>query len=80
MQRFFHFTITSDAKRQVPKMILERLADEYLWQEQEASNGPMSVKSRAARIKELIEKEVNRRSAQEEFNKILNEKRTNLAS
>lgn len=76
MQRFFHFTITSDARRQIPKMILERLVDEYMWQEQEAHNGPNSVKVRADRVKELIEAEVERRSAKEEFEKIIKEKRS----
>lgn len=74
MQKFFHFTITCDARRQIPKMILERLVEEYLWQENENKKGPLSIKERAARIQQLIMAEVARRNAQEEFNKFLKQK------
>lgn len=74
MQRFFHFTITSDARRQLPKMILERLADEYLWQGHEQFRGTASVKDRAKRIRQLIEAEVERRNVQREFDKLLSRK------
>ncbi len=75
MQRYFHFTITSDARRQIPKMILERLVDEYLWQEQEAVGGPTSVKVRASRVRELIEAEIKRRSASDEFNRLVSQRK-----
>ncbi len=74
MQKFFHFTITCDARRQIPKMILERLVEEYLWQENENKKGPLSIKERAGRIQQLIMAEVARRNAQEEFNKFLKQK------
>ena len=78
MQKFFHFTITCDARRQIPKMILERLVEEYLWQGNEGGKGPSSIKERASRIQQLIGKEVARRNAQEEFNKILSQKNMGL--
>lgn len=68
---YFNFILTSDAKRRIPKMILERLANEYLWQQQEYVNGQHSVKERTKRIRGLIEDEVVRRNAQKEFNAIL---------
>lgn len=71
MQKFFHFTITSDARRQIPKMIIERLVDEYIWQGQEYLRGTASVKDRARRIRQVIEAEVTRRNAQREFDKLL---------
>lgn len=70
MQKFFHFTITCDARRQVPKMILERLVDEYIWQGQEYQSGVASVKDRAKRVRQLIEAEINRRNAQREFDRL----------
>jgi len=70
MQKFFHFTITCDARRQVPKMILERLVDEYIWQGQEYQSGLASVKDRAKRVRQLIEAEINRRNAQREFDRL----------
>ena len=73
MQKYFHFTITCDARRQIPKMILERLADEYRWQGQEILSGAASVKERAQRVKQLIEAEINRRKAQREFSKLLSQ-------
>lgn len=78
MQKFFHFTITCDAKRQVPKMILERLVEEYLWQGNEGGKGPTSIKERATRIQQLITSEVSRRNAQDEFNRILGQKNKGL--
>ncbi|MFA5881711.1 MAG: hypothetical protein WC834_05890 [Eubacteriales bacterium] len=70
MQKFFHFTITCDARRQVPKMILERLVDEYIWQGQEYQSGVASVKDRAKRVRQLIEAEISRRNAQREFDRL----------
>ncbi|MFZ5639668.1 MAG: hypothetical protein ACOY4Q_03145 [Bacillota bacterium] len=74
LQKFFHFTITCDARRQIPKMILERLVEEYIWQANEGKKGPASIKERATRIQQLIRAEVDRRKAQAEFDKILNQK------
>jgi len=71
MQRFFHFTITCDARRQIPKMILERLVDEYIWQDQEYKVGKESVKARAKRIRRLIEAEIERRNAHREFERLM---------
>ena len=71
MQRFFHFTITSDARRQIPKMILERLVDEYIWQGQEHTSGVTSVKDRAERVRSLVEKEVARRNVHKEFDRLM---------
>ncbi len=71
MQKFFHFTITSDARRQIPKMILERLVDEYIWQGQEYQRGTESVKARAKRVRKLIENEIARRNAHREFERIM---------
>jgi hypothetical protein len=71
MRKYFHFTITTDAKRQIPKMILERLADEYLWQWEEYTKGATSVKERAQRITELINAEIKRRSAEKEFERMV---------
>ncbi len=71
MQKFFHFTITCDARRQIPKMILERLVDEYIWQSQEGQRGVASVKSRAKRVRQLIEAEIARRNARKEFERLL---------
>lgn len=71
LQKFFHFTITSDARRQIPKMIIERLVDEYIWQGQEYLRGTASVQDRAKRIRQLIEAEITRRNAQREFEKLL---------
>jgi hypothetical protein len=71
MQKYFHFVISCDAKRQIPKMILDRLADEYLWQSQEAKSGITSIKNRASRIQQLILAEVARRKAQKEFEKVV---------
>ena len=73
MQKYFHFTITCDARRQIPKMILERLADEYRWQGQEILSGAASVKERAQRVNQLIETEINKRNAQREFSKLLSQ-------
>lgn len=78
MQKFFHFTITCDAKRQVPKMILERLVEEYIWQANEGGKGPTSIKDRASRIQQLIKAEVARRNAHEEFDRILRQKNKGL--
>ena len=74
MQKFFRFTITSDARRQIPKMILERLVDEYLWQGQECLRGVASVRDRAQRIRQLIEAEIVKRNGQREFDKLLSKK------
>ncbi len=74
MQKFFHFTITSDAKRQIPKMILERLVDEYNWQGQEQKQGVASVKERSKRVRHLIEVEINRRNAHREFNRLMSDR------
>lgn len=71
MQKYFHFTITCDARRQIPKMILERLVDEYIWQSRECGAGSASVRERAKRIRELIEGEINRRNARREFDRIM---------
>lgn len=71
MRKYFHFTITCDAKRQIPKMILERLADEYVWQWQESAQGATSVKERARRIIKLIKAEIQRRDAEEEFERVI---------
>lgn len=71
LQKFFHFTITSDARRQIPKMIIERLVDEYIWQGQEYLRGTTSVKERARRIRQLIEAEITKRNSQREFDKLL---------
>ncbi len=71
MQKFFHFTITSDAKRQIPKMIIERLVDEYIWQEKEYQRGTESIKARAKRVRQLIENEITRRNAHREFERIM---------
>lgn len=71
MQKYFHFTITCDARRQIPKMILERLVDEYIWQGEEYGSGVTSVKDRAQRVRALIEKEINRRNAHREFERLL---------
>lgn len=71
MRKYFHFTITCDAKRQIPKMIIHRLADEYLWQGQESEHGVTSVKERARRIRELIQAEIKRRGAQQEFERLI---------
>lgn len=71
LQKFFHFSITSDARRQIPKMILERLVDEYIWQGQEFLRGNTSVRERARRIRQLIEAEITKRKAQHEFDKLL---------
>jgi len=73
MQRFLHFTITSDAKRQIPKMILERLVDEYIWQEQEYQRGIASIQERAKRVRQLIEAEIDRRNARREFERLLSQ-------
>lgn len=78
MQKFFHFTITCDAKRQIPKMILERLVEEFIWQDNEGKKGPSSIKERASRIQKLIRAEVDRRNAQVEFEKILSSKNKGL--
>lgn len=78
MQKFFHFTITCDAKRQIPKMILERLVEEFIWQDNEGKKGPNSIKERASRIQKLIRTEVARRNAQEEFDRILGQKNNGL--
>jgi len=78
LQKFFHFTITCDAKRQIPRMILERLVEEYVWQDNEKKKGPASIKERAGRIQQLILAEVARRNAKEEFNKYLNQKNGGL--
>ena len=71
MQKYFHFTITCDARRQIPKMILERLADEYIWQGQESIQGKASVKERAIRVQKLIEAEIKRRDAHREFERVM---------
>ena len=71
MQKYFHFTITCDARRQIPKMILERLADEYIWQGQECVQGKASVKERALRVQKLIEVEIQRRNAHKEFERVM---------
>ncbi|PKM81542.1 MAG: hypothetical protein CVU89_08585 [Firmicutes bacterium HGW-Firmicutes-14] len=71
MQRFFHFTITCDARRQIPKMILERLVDEYIWQGEEYRRGTASVKERAKRVRELVEAEIKRRNAGKEFERLM---------
>ncbi len=71
MQKYFHFTITCDARRQIPKMILERLVDEYIWQGQELRRGVSSIKDRAERVRKLIESEISRRNAHKEFEKLL---------
>lgn len=71
MQRFFHFTLTSDARRQIPKMILERLVEEYVWQGGEFRRGAPSIKSRVKRIQQEIEKEILRRKAHREFERLL---------
>ncbi len=71
MQKYFHFTITCDARRQIPKMILERLVDEYIWQGQEYQKGVASIKERAARVRRLIDMEIDRRNARREFERIL---------
>lgn len=52
-------------------MILERLVDEYVWQEKQYINGTQSTKGRAKRVRELVENEVVRRNAQKEFNRLL---------
>ena len=72
MQRFFHFTITSDARRQIPKMILERLVDEYIWQGQQYQCGAASVKDRAQRVRKLVETEITRRNVHKEFDRLMN--------
>lgn len=74
MRKFIHFTITCDARRQIPKMILERLVEEYLWQEQEYLQGTVSVKQRAMRVRQLIEEEIVKRNVQEEFDLLLSRK------
>lgn len=71
MQKYFHFSITCDARRQIPKMILERLVDEYIWQGQEYRNGTASVKERAKRVQQLIEDEIRRRNAKREFDRLM---------
>lgn len=71
MQKFLHFTITCDARRQIPKLIIERLVDEYLWQGQEYLRGTTSVKNRAKRVRQLIDEEIIKRNAQKEFEKLL---------
>ncbi len=71
MQKYFHFSITCDARRQIPKMILERLADEYIWQGQEYLSGVSSVKDRAKRVQQLIVAEIKRRNANKEFERLL---------
>lgn len=71
MRKYYNFTITCDAKRQIPKMLLERLADEYIWQWQEAAKGATSVKERARRIIRLIKAEINRRNAEQEFERVI---------
>ena len=71
MQKYFHFTITCDATRQIPKMILERLADEYIWQWQASAQGTTSVKERARRISKLIRAEIKRRNAEQEFERVM---------
>lgn len=76
MQKFFHFTITCDARRQIPKMILERLIDEYLWQGQEYLRGVASVKDRAKRIRQIIEQEIAKRNMQKEFDSLLSRKKS----
>ncbi len=74
MQKFFRFTITCDARRQIPKMLLERLVDEYLWQGQEYLRGPASVKDRTHRVRKIIEQEIIERNAQREFDLLLSRK------
>lgn len=78
MQKFFHFTITCDARRQIPKMIIERLVDEYAWQGQECLRGVASVRARAQRIRQLIENEVARRNNQKEFEKVLSRRNSEV--
>ncbi|WP_418792074.1 hypothetical protein [Phosphitispora sp. TUW77] len=78
MQRFFQFTITSDARRQIPKMILERLVDEYIWQSQQCQCGAASVKDRAKRVCKLVEAEINRRNVQKDFDRLLNRRMREL--
>lgn len=71
MQKYFHFTITCDARRQIPKMILERLVDEYVWQGSESARGTVSVRERAKRVQQLILAEIDRRKGHREFEKLL---------
>ncbi len=78
MQRFFHFTITSDARRQIPKMILERLVDEYIWQGQEYQRGVASVKDRAQRVRKLVEAEIARRNVHKEFDRLMSRRMPEL--
>ncbi len=77
MFRPLYFTITSDARRRASKMTLKDLAIEYVWQEREQQRGTTSVKERAKRIQGLIESEVMKRNAAQEFEKLINERKKN---
>lgn len=75
MSKTYHFCRAKDAKKQLPKMPLERLVDEFTVQVRDSHFGLNAAKGRAKRIIKLIEFEVAKRDAEKEFRRLLDQKK-----